>query len=111
MKNLLQVFSLVLIAMPIGCATTAIPGAQPNLLDFLQIGSTTRQQTILSLGQPSSSFEQDSILTYRIGHQPKQGYYIITPKAMLPWQQVRYSLVLVFNDNGILEKKNLVDVQ
>jgi hypothetical protein len=93
-----------------GCATTTIPGATPHLLDFLRVGSTTRQETVLKLGQPSASFESESILTYRIGEKAEQGYYLITPKAMLPWQDVRYSLVLVFDQNGILQKKNLVDV-
>lgn len=80
-------------------------------MDFLEIGATTRQQTILKLGQPSASFEQDTILTYRLGHEPEQGYYVVSPKAMLPWQSVRYSLVLVFDENGVLRKQNLVDVQ
>lgn len=93
-----------------GCATT-IPGANPRLLDFLEVGGTTRQETVLKLGQPSASFEAESILTYRIGDEPKQGYYVISPKAMLPWQNVRYSLVLVFDKNGILQKKSMVDVQ
>ena len=94
-----------------GCATTPIPGANPYLLDFLKIGATTRQEAVLKLGQPSASFERESILTYRLGHELNQGYYVISPKAMLPWQNVRYSLVLVFDTNGILEKQNLVEVQ
>lgn len=95
----------------VSCATTAVPGASPRLLDFLDVGRTTRRETVLKLGQPSASFESDSILTYRIGHESEQGYYVISPKAMLPWQHVRYSLVLVFDNNGILEKKSIVNVQ
>lgn len=102
---------LALILGAAACATTTIPGASPRLLDFLNVGGTTRQETVLKLGQPSASFEGESILTYRIGDEPKQGYYIISPKAMLPWQRVRFSLVLVFDQNGILQKKSLVDVQ
>lgn len=101
------VIALMILSL-VSCATTAIPGASQNLLEFLRIGSTERQETVLKLGQPSASFEQETILTYRVGHQPEQGYYVISPKAMLPWQNVRYSLVLVFDNNGILQKKSLV---
>lgn len=94
-----------------GCATVRVPGADPKLLEFLQPGSTTRQQVIVKLGQPSAAFELESILTYRIGEDEEQGYYIVTPKALLQWQETRYSLVLVFDENGILQKKSLVDVR
>ena len=34
----------------VGCATTPIPGASHDLLKFLQIGQTTRQEVLLTLG-------------------------------------------------------------
>ena len=93
-----------------GCATTPpIPGASHTLLDFLEVGTTTREQAILKLGEPSSSFEEDSILTWRIGLHPQQGLYVIT-RSMIGWRAA-YSLVLVFDDNGILEESSRVQVQ
>jgi hypothetical protein len=74
------------------------------------VGKTTREEAVLKLGQPSASFERERILTYRIGDDPKQGRYIVTPQAMLPWQRVKYSLVLVFDEAGRLQKQNLVTV-
>jgi hypothetical protein len=65
---------------------------------------------LLKLGQPSGSFEHERILTYRIGEDSKQGRYVITPRAMLAWQQVHYSLVLVFDESGRLQKQSLVTV-
>ena len=114
--------TLGLVVLVAGCATTAvIPGAREDLLAFLRVGETTRQEVILKFGQPSASFEHETILTYRVGHEARQGYYIITPKVLTgqqlgkvqatSWESVAYSLVLVFDGNGILQKQNLVPVQ
>ena len=104
----------------VGCVTPVIPGASKDLLAFLRVGATTRQEVILTLGEPSVSFEQERILTYRIGQNEERGYYVITPKLMmsemrlnqpLTWEMVRYSLVLVFDGSGVLEKQKLIPVQ
>ena len=106
--SLLMVMLLGCVA---GCATPAIPGASRDLLKFLQTGQTTRQEVLLKLGQPSAVFEQEKILTYRLGEDPKQGYFIVAPKAALSWQAVHYSLVMVFDGSGILQRQSLVPVQ
>jgi hypothetical protein len=111
LSHLSRILSVLWVSLAVGCVTTPIPGASLDLLKFLQIGQTTRQQVLLKLGQPSASFEQEKILTYRLGEDPKQGYYLISPKAALPWQAVHYSLVLVFDANGLLERQSLVTVQ
>jgi hypothetical protein len=95
----------------VGCATTPIPGASHDLLKFLQIGQTTREEAVLKLGQPSASFEQEKILTYRLGEDSKQGYYLMIPDARREWQGVHYSLVLVFDSGGVLQRQSLVAVQ
>lgn len=100
-----------LIGFVTSCATPPIPGASQDLLKFLHIGKTTREAVLLKLGQPSAAFEQEKILTYRLGEDTSQGYYVVSPKAALPWQNVRHSLVLVFDDNGVLQRQSLVDVQ
>ncbi|MCX6887780.1 MAG: hypothetical protein NTX27_22400 [Verrucomicrobia bacterium] len=92
-----------------GC-TTPIPGASHDLISFLKIGETTRETVLLKLGQPSAIFEHERILTYRVGEDPRQGRYILTPRAMMPWQHIHYSLVLVFDDHGRLAKQNLITV-
>jgi hypothetical protein len=94
----------------VGCATP-IPGARPDLLSFLKEGQTKRVEAIVALGQPSGTFESDRILTYRVGHDPGQGYFIIGPREVEPWLFVHYSLVLVFDGQGILRTQRLVDVQ
>ena len=115
MKRIERLLNLLaatlIIAFVAGCATPAIPGASRELLKFIEIGHTTREEVLLKLGQPSAAFEQEKILTYRVGEDLKQGYYLVSPKAVLPWQAVRYSLVLVFDANGVLQRQNLVSAQ
>ena len=114
--NAMSVLLLVGIALGFsGCATPthAIPGASPDLLVFLQDGATARADIVLRLGQPSAKLEQEKILTFRLGQDPKQGFYIIRTREGQQWQweSVRYSLVLIFNAEGVLQKHNLVLVE
>jgi hypothetical protein len=90
-----------------GCATHAISGADPRLLEFLHDGATTRDEIILKFGSPSASFEQERILTYRLRGDDKQGYFVWKCGT---WEDVRYSLVLVFDEAGMLKKHSLVRV-
>lgn len=93
------------------CAEPPIRGARADLLDFLKDGQTRREDAILTLGQPSATFEKETIVTYRVGHDEKQGYFVISPRELQPWLNVRYSLVLVFDANGVLRAHKLVPVQ
>jgi hypothetical protein len=102
-------FAAGLMLWPAGCATT-VPGASADLLTFLEEANTTREEVLLRLGQPSGSFEQERIFTYRIGEDSEQGRYVVSAKAMMPWQNVHYSLVLVFDEAGTLKKQRLVTV-
>jgi hypothetical protein len=106
----LAALALVLVLLA-GCATpaTEIVGAKKDLLDFLRPGHTTREEVLTTLGKPSQAFEQEKILTYRLGHDEKQGYYVCN--WIGSWEGVRYSLVLVFDSSGVLHKHNLVDVK
>lgn len=102
----------VLAALLGGCAgPEPIHGARTDLLSFLKDGHTRREEVIMTLGQPSGSFEKERILTYRVGFDSAQGYYIVSPKDMRPWGGVRYSLVLIFEENGLLRAQKLVAVQ
>ena len=70
---------------------------------------------LIELGQPSASFEQERIFTYRIGQYGEQGYFVISPKVVLPaqgvsWQNVHFSLVIVFDAQGRLQNHKLIQV-
>ena len=94
-----------------GCATHRVSEGDPQLLEFLMDGTTTREEIVLKLGAPSATFEQERILTYRLGGDEKQGYIIRTPPPNGVWVAVHYSLVLVLDGAGTLKKHSLVPVQ
>jgi len=109
-ETVLKWFFLLFIAALTGCATV-VPSASTELLKFLEPGRTTRQDVLFTLGQPSAAFEQEKIFTYRIGKDANDAFYLVSPKPTQSWQTVHYSLVLIFDSNGLLRKQNLVPVQ
>ena len=50
--------------------------SDPDLLKFLKIGQTTREDVLLNLAEPSATFEQAKVLTYCVVDQHKSGYCI-----------------------------------
>jgi len=112
-----KIFLLLALALTlVGCATAPPPlKGSPDLLKFLAEGQTTRTEAIITLGQPSGRFEQEKILTYRLGFEPRNsGYYLVEREATASgwptWTAAKFSLVLVFNDHGVLRKHSLVKV-
>ena len=106
-----MVVGLVILLLT-GCATGPVgPVPDKELLDFLEDGKTTRQMTFERLGQPSGTFENGRILTYRIGDEEGKGYFILDAVPRPGWYKSKYSLVLVFDENGILMKHTLVSVR
>lgn len=109
----LALAAILIFTLLTGCVTP--PNARKDLLAFLEPGRTTREEVLLKLGQPSGSFEQEKILTYRIGQYGEEGYFIVSPKVFYPgqsasWQNVHFSLVIVFDGQGRLRKHELVKV-
>jgi hypothetical protein len=117
MHTLKSVAILILVcasATLLTACTTTIPEANPNLLAFLAEGRTTRAEIIVTLGRPSGCYQQEQILTYRLGDDSKQGYYIVERNPVRPsvWSnKMRYSLVLLLDDQGFLKKHSLVSVK
>jgi hypothetical protein len=113
--NLRSLAALVLLSLLVGCATNEPLKGRADLLEFLTDGKTTREEVALKLGQPSGQFERDNILTYRLGFEPKaKGYYLVEREARATgwptWMFAKYSLVLVFDETGVLRKHSLVEV-
>ena len=79
------------------------------LLTFIAIGETTRTEAMLRLGEPSASFENDRILTWRLHGDDQAGYFISDDPGT--WNKVSYSLVLVFGSDGVLETHSKVAVK
>lgn len=97
---------IVLLAALAGCASEPI--GKKDLLDFLHDGVTTREEVILHLAEPSATFEGGRIVTYRLD-QDDGGYTILGSKGR-GWSG-RFSLVLSFDEHGVLRKHSLVRVK
>jgi hypothetical protein len=96
------------------CATPSGPTGDRSLLAFLQDGSTTRAEVALRLGEPSAQLESDRLLCYRIGGDAENGYTIVLPRhvsSIADEGSVKYSLVLDFDENGVLQRHALVPVR
>lgn len=75
---------------------------------------------ISELGQPSGTFEEDRIISYRLGKRSGK-YFMLDQKTeedikrgALSWLsgfEGRFSLVLVFDENHVLQKHSVVKVQ
>ena len=75
--NLKFLLVLTLALTLVGCATPQIKG-HADLLNFLADGKTTKEEVLVQLGQPSGKFEQEKILTYRVGFDSRsRGYYVV----------------------------------
>ncbi len=100
-----------LVSILTGCATGMM---EVRDLGFLQDGRTARAEVLTKLGEPSGSYQQQRFLTYRFGKRAKGGYR--TPAGHDhygpggTWHMLKYSLVLVFDDGGVLKKHKLVEV-
>jgi len=113
--NTKTAITFLLAVLLAGCATSAPPKGRPDLLDFLVDGQSTRTEILTTLGQPAGRFEADHVITYRLGCEPKnRGYYVVEREARLSgwptWTQAKFSLVLVFDPSGVLQKHSLVKV-
>ena len=114
-RRLQRVICIVLLCVS-ACATD-VPHGDTTLLEFLHDGTTSREEIILRLGQPSATFESEKILTYRVGGRKDEGYMISRQResrwdtASDTWVDTHFSLVLVFDDAGILKRHALVQVR
>jgi hypothetical protein len=82
------------------CATAPDTIDESTALAFLQVGETRREAVILRLGIPSASFENDRILTYRLGAAKEGG-------VKSNWYGP-YHLILVFDEGGRLAEHRLL---
>ncbi|MHC1698752.1 MAG: hypothetical protein AB9919_11975 [Geobacteraceae bacterium] len=104
----ITIIALCALFMLCSCASLPPVYADKDLLNFLTSG-TSKEAVLLKLGEPSSSFEQGRVLTYRIGADDEKGYFLLDRQVR--WENAKYSLVLVFDEKGLLTKHALVQVR
>ncbi|MDN0084653.1 hypothetical protein QU487_18115 [Crenobacter sp. SG2305] len=83
------------------------PTGRKDLLDFLSDGVTRRDDALLKLGEPSAKYESSRILAFRL-RKDETGYVLLALRNN--WHGVQYSLILVFDDQGVLRQHALVEV-
>lgn len=106
LMNLISPMFAWLTVLLAACAT--VETGDPELLAFLRDGSTTREDVYLHLAEPVETFEGGRILAYHVT-QDKTGYTVATRRTNT-WN-VRFSLVLSFDERGILRRHSLVPVK
>jgi outer membrane protein assembly factor BamE (lipoprotein component of BamABCDE complex) len=74
---------------------------------FLADGTTTRDEVLLRLGRPSFVDVRDGVLAYRI-REPAPGVRLVEEPVAWPAVVGEISLVLVFDEAGVLRRHALV---
>ena len=123
---------VLLVLLMAGCATAPPPRGKADLLAFVHDDTTSKEDVLVRLGEPSGVFDSGKILTYRLG-KDAGGYVLLAPapaasidtpssapsgqgvpatECSLVWHFVWFniSLVLVFDQESILRRHSLVDV-
>lgn len=105
-----KITMLALCTLLMVCSCGSLPPvfADKDLLSFLTPGMS-QEAILLKLGEPSASFESGRVLTYRIGEDEEKGYFLLDRQVR--WDNAKYSLVLVFDENKLLTKHSLVQVR
>lgn len=88
-------------------------------LEFLEDGKATKEMVLVALGPPFSMLEGEKIFSYWLG-ETKEGYVVLdraaiaAPPEVPIWRREiegKFSLVLIFDENGVLRKHSLVSVK
>lgn len=78
------------------------------MLDFLQDGITTREDVYMKLAEPSAVWEGGRIMSYQLDRNDKG--YVPMRRREAAWT-VKYSLMLAFDEHGVLRRHSLVDIK
>jgi hypothetical protein len=111
----LVMIPLVCTSMLSTCASHVAPvkdAAVLKELGFLRPGSTGREEVLQRLGTPSRTYEDGRIVSYAV-YKTADGRLSVTASsaAMAPGELSggeRYSLILVFKSDGMLDRQSLV---
>jgi hypothetical protein len=119
-NKMTKFFVYALLLLMAGCASSFSRQANKTLLDFLEDGKTTKEEVVFSrLGAPYSTFEGERIISYRLG-KITEGYFVLGHiiEAKMQKDPTLYigisgifSLVLIFDENNVLQKHALVQIQ
>jgi len=111
-SHLISRRAAALICLPLallaaGCSARTVqpvtgPKANPAPLSFLVDGRTGQAEAEAVLGEPSRRFESGRVLAYRLN---------LDYETVDSLTEARYSLILVFDADGVLHRHGLVKVR
>jgi hypothetical protein len=102
---------IVLPLLLAACAAAPVGPVDPARVaqgfGFLRSGHTTKQEVLERMGPPGATYERDRVLTYAV-FENQLGRFDVgsTPRSAAP--RGEYTLVLVFDERGILGKHSMV---
>jgi hypothetical protein len=102
------VLAITFVLTGAGCPAAKVgpltgPGGEPPVVfAFIENGATTRARVLDQLGSPQAEFEHGRVLAYRLDEKRD---------LVASFHQTAYSLILVFDERGILERHALVRVR
>ena len=109
--------ALILLGLATACAPMSrLSWREPTALeksgyDFIRDGDSTREDILARLGDPSYKFENKRILIYRF-QQDENRIFLLPASQVKPARnnpnQKMGNVVLIFTQNGVLEKHSLV---
>jgi len=113
--------SFLIILLLSGRAETRLQTVDDSILQqqlaLLEDGKTTKQDILLKFGIPSSQFEGEKILTYRLRFNQKENRFEVVSREVdrrdprfAEWMQTEYNLVLVFDEKHILQKHSMLRI-
>jgi hypothetical protein len=111
----------LLILLLSGCAETRLQTVDDSILQQqlapLEDGKTTKEDILLKFGIPSSQFEGERILTYRLRYNQKENRFEVVSAEVdrrdprfREWVQTEYNLVLVFDEKHILQRHSMLRI-
>lgn len=100
-------FRALLLLVPLLAACVA-PMGRADLLAFIEDGRTTREDAYMHLGEPAASYEEERILCFRIGRDDGGDFVLGRASG---FQGVRTSLIMAFDEQGLLKRHSLVQVK
>jgi len=91
-------------------ACASVPKATHNreLLTFLADGSTSCDDVLMRLGDPSRAYENGRLMTFRIAGDAASGYAVTSGSD---WSSANYSLVVQCDAGGRVASHSLVAVK
>ena len=115
------VIGLLLILLLSGCAETKLQTVDDSILQqqlaLLEDGKTTKEDILIKFGIPSSQFEGERILTYRLRFNQKENRFEVVSVEVdrrdprfREWLQTEYNLVLVFDEKHILQRHSMLRI-